>query len=47
MSGLLLQTAQLEFLSDPPGIPLYYKMGTDVLIRMVSSFTPPSMELIL
>jgi hypothetical protein len=29
MSKRLLQTAQLGFLSDPPGIPLYYKMGID------------------
>jgi hypothetical protein len=29
MSERLLQTARLGFLSDPPGIPLYYKMGTD------------------
>jgi len=25
----ILQTARLGFISDPPGIPLYYKMGVD------------------
>jgi hypothetical protein len=29
MSKRLLRTAELGFLSDPPGIPLYYKMGID------------------
>ena len=29
MADRLLETARLGFLSDPPGIPLYYKMGTD------------------
>jgi hypothetical protein len=29
MSKRLLQTVALGFLSDPPGIPLYYVMGTD------------------
>jgi hypothetical protein len=29
MSKRLLQTVALRFLFDPPGIPLYYVMGTD------------------
>jgi len=29
MSERLLDTARRGFVSDPPGIPLYYRMGTD------------------